>query len=294
MEYQDALDRGNPQEVYSAREAWINSLKGNTQIMYQNPQTGESFSGSGPETAGYMDKIRMRTIDDRLLAVNEANALVDQTLKIMSPGNMGLGGALRGNWQNVVAQMGSVGSALFQQQQALATGLYSQIAEGPAGDDLRRELGRSVPGSPYYDPNISALESMFTILAYKQARALDPSGRLAKEDVELAQSTVGDKSMSYPDAVSRLRQAKTANNLVIENQYRARQAMVNSQSESPMRSAARRMEAQRGIVPVEQLSDDDLEALYQDPMTPPELRDQIEARMLGAMSEGQPAPKPTK
>lgn len=124
--------------------------------------------------------------------LNEATgleAIADEFLANLKPGNVGFVANLRRATFGASAQSDAFGEVIARNREAV----LSDLAENNAkpGDKP------GIDPNAYFDPSLSTIDMLGNVLAYRSARALDPTGKLSDADVMNAKRSLGlDKWLS--------------------------------------------------------------------------------------------------
>lgn len=118
--------------------------------------------------------------------------LVDTFLTSLRPENVGLVGKLRGM---AFGAQGQLDAIMGKDAAGALRTLRSQVQEDALANNLREGDGGVSAGM--FDPNLETTEMLGNILAYRNARLLDPSGKLSDADVANSRKSLGfDKTLT--------------------------------------------------------------------------------------------------
>lgn len=118
--------------------------------------------------------------------------LVDTFLTSLRPENVGLVGKLRGM---AFGAQGQLDAIMGKDAAGALRTLRAQVQEDALANNLREGDGGVSAGM--FDPNLETTEMLGNILAYRNARLLDPSGKLSDADVANSKQSLGlDKTFT--------------------------------------------------------------------------------------------------
>ena len=151
------------------------AVKQGKKRIHIDPTTGEVTIEEGAIIEA-TPTVRTRA-QEKLDEIESAIGVMGDIRNVIKPENVGLSGDLR----NFV-----FGTA----QQAEAFRISLEGLKGDVAADLSAN-GFTGNQFKFFDPNLSQLDALENLLAYKLARSLDPSGRLSDFDVQNAKQSIG-------------------------------------------------------------------------------------------------------
>jgi hypothetical protein len=165
--------------------------------------------------------------------------VIEDFRDILRPENIGLVGDIRATVQGVAQQGGALASRLMGN-----------------GDSISRRIlqdGDKINASRWFDPNLSQMNFLSNIIAYKHAKTLDPSGRLSDRDLIEAKRSLGleKKLIGIKDITTVLNGLER---LTIRTMKNANQ-LLGSRFTDPLSRAEQRGTGDKGKTP-EQEADD--------------------------------------
>lgn len=190
-----ALQKAQVQGTDSLDEierALVNKAVSTGGISLQVGEDGSvSFTQGGPD---FLTAATQSKIQGDVLAQGDLLATIDQVESVLQEENVGLTGSVRNIMFGTAQQLGALDKVLK---------ISSTVMRNDAN------LDESVM-SKMFDPKLSKLELLKTILAYRFARSLDSKGRLSDKDIEQAKQSIGlgKKLVGIGDIRARLQQMR--------------------------------------------------------------------------------------
>lgn len=139
-----------------------------------DPDTGAiSFSQGG----GGLTKPTQSKAEQTFMSGQGLLGVVNDFRDILRPENVGLVGDIRQTVQGAIQQGGALASRL--------SGMGDDVMQAALanGDEINR--------TRWFDPNLTQMDFLSNIIAYKHAKTLDPSGRLSDRDLIEAKKSLG-------------------------------------------------------------------------------------------------------